>query len=64
MSPARRLPATSSASIVTIITPRVVLSVEDRLGLYDAATQRQRRREPGQPRQPRDWTRADLYTRG
>ncbi len=40
------------------------LPVEERLRLYDVATERQRRRESGQPRQPRDWTRADLYTRG
>jgi hypothetical protein len=40
------------------------LSVDERLRLFDAATERQRLRESGQSRQPRDWTRADLYTRG
>ena len=39
------------------------LPVEERLRLFDAATERQRLRESGQSRQPRDWTRADLYTR-
>jgi bifunctional DNA-binding transcriptional regulator/antitoxin component of YhaV-PrlF toxin-antitoxin module len=40
------------------------LSVEERLRLYDKATERQCRRDHGQPTQPRDWTRAGLYTRG
>ena len=40
------------------------LSVEERLQLYDAATERQRCRESRQPKQPRDWTRDDLYIRG
>lgn len=40
------------------------LPVEERLRLFDAATERQRGRESIQPREPRDWTRADLYTRG
>ena len=40
------------------------LPVEERLRLFDAATERQRLRESGQSRQPRDWTRRDLYTRG
>jgi hypothetical protein len=40
------------------------LPVEERLRLFDAATERQRRRESDQPKQPRDWTRADLYARG
>ena len=44
------------------------LSVDERLRLFDAATERQRRREHGRPRQPRDWTRdwtrEDLYARG
>ena len=44
------------------------LSPEDRLALFDAATERQRRREAaGGPRprgKDRGWTREDLYTRG
>ena len=45
------------------------LSMEERLRLFDAATERQRRREKSMkfatsPSEERDWKREDLYTRG
>jgi AbrB family looped-hinge helix DNA binding protein len=45
------------------------LSLEERLRLFDAATERQRAREAKMPRSPdapadRDWTRDELYERG
>lgn len=44
-------------------------SREERLRLFDAATERQREREqamswPARPSGERDWRREDLYTRG
>jgi len=47
---------------------RARLSAEERLALFDAATERQRQREAaGGPRprgKDRGWTREELYTRG
>ena len=45
------------------------LSVEERLRLFDAAMERQRRRQermklPSEPPAERDWRREDLYPRG
>ena len=45
------------------------LTLEERLRLFDEATDRQREREkqmrlPAKPRADRDWKREDLYTRG
>jgi AbrB family looped-hinge helix DNA binding protein len=45
------------------------LSLEERLRIFDAATDRQREREksmplPQEPVAERDWTREELYTRG
>jgi AbrB family looped-hinge helix DNA binding protein len=45
------------------------LSPEERLRLFDAATERQRRRQQtmrisGEPAAQRDWKREELYTRG
>lgn len=44
-------------------------AIEERLRLFDEATERQRRHEkdmppPGKHRRKRDWKREDLYTRG
>lgn len=44
-------------------------AIEERLRLFDEATERQRRREKGMPppgkrRGKRDWKREDLYSRG
>jgi AbrB family looped-hinge helix DNA binding protein len=49
--------------------PRSLLSLEERLRLFDESTQRQREREkhmvlPKNPPAERDWRREDLYTRG
>lgn len=58
---------------IRVVPPRgrkaTQLSVEERLRLFDAATERQRRREeemelPAEPSTERDWSREDLYTRG
>ena len=48
---------------------RSLLSLEERLRLFDASTARQREREkkmtlPANPPAERDWKREDLYTRG
>jgi len=48
--------------------PRSLLSLEERLRLFDESTARQREREklmvlPKDPPAERDWKRADLYTR-
>ena len=49
--------------------PRSLLSLEERLRLFDESTARQREREkhmvlPKEPPAERDWKREDLYTRG
>jgi len=49
--------------------PRSLLSLEERLRLFDESTARQREREklmvlPKDPPAERDWKREDLYTRG
>ena len=49
--------------------PRSMLSLEERLRLFDESTARQREREkhmvlPKDPPAERDWRREDLYTRG
>jgi AbrB family looped-hinge helix DNA binding protein len=49
--------------------PRSMLSLEERLRLFDESTQRQCEREkhmvlPKEPPAERDWRREDLYTRG
>src|SRR5688572_16378112 len=49
--------------------PRSMLSLEERLRLFDESTARQREREkhmvvPKDPPAERDWKREDLYTRG
>ena len=49
--------------------PRSLLSLEERLRLFDESTARQREREkqmvlPKEPTEERDWKREDLYTRG
>jgi AbrB family looped-hinge helix DNA binding protein len=49
--------------------PRVSLSLEERLRLFDESRARQREREkrmvfPASPSKERDWRREDLYTRG
>src|SRR5690348_14277889 len=49
--------------------PQSMLSLEERLRLFDEATARQREREknmvlPKEPPTERDWKREDLYTRG
>lgn len=51
------------------LRPRSVLTLEERLRLFDAATARQREREkhmnlPADPPADRGWRREDLYTRG
>ncbi len=54
--------------LVPASLPRTRFSPEDRLALFDAATERQRQREAaGGPRprgKDRGWTREELYTRG
>ena len=49
--------------------PRSMLSLEERLRLFDESTARQQEREkhmvlPAKPSVERDWKREDLYTRG
>lgn len=49
--------------------PRSLLSLEERLRLFDESRARQREREkqmvlPANPPAERDWRREDLYTRG
>jgi AbrB family looped-hinge helix DNA binding protein len=49
--------------------PHSMLSLEERLRLFDESTARQREREkhrvlPKDPPAERDWKREDLYTRG
>ena len=47
--------------------PRVGLDIEARLGLFDAATARQRTRQAGRPARrasTRGWTREELYEHG
>jgi AbrB family looped-hinge helix DNA binding protein len=49
--------------------PRSMLSLEERLRLFDESTARQQEREkhmvlPKDPPAERDWKREDLYTRG
>ena len=58
---------------IRVIPPRQrsrsLLSLDERLRLFDASTARQREREknmtlPATPPAERDWRREDLYTRG
>lgn len=58
---------------IRVIPPRQrsrsLLSLEERLRLFDESTARQREREkkmdlPANPPAERDWKREDLYTRG
>lgn len=64
------VPAGDGIRIVHGGTPRDgSYSREERLRLFDAATERQREREqkmnvPARPSRKRDWQRDDLYTRG
>jgi AbrB family looped-hinge helix DNA binding protein len=62
-----------AGDLIRVIPPggrrRPRLSVEERLRLFDEATERQRRRQakmklPAKPPAERDWKREDLYRRG
>jgi AbrB family looped-hinge helix DNA binding protein len=61
----------AAGDTIRVLPPGRIASVVDsetRLKLFDAATQRQRRRQAGRPkrRPPKDrgWKRQDLYERG
>ena len=63
----------AAGEFIRIVPPRkrrvTRLSLEERLRLFDASTERQRQREksmklPRKPPAERDWKREDLYTRG
>jgi len=60
-----------AGEVIRVIPPRPPsprLSLEERLRLFDEATERQRAREAGRPPvdrgTERGWRREDLYTRG
>jgi AbrB family looped-hinge helix DNA binding protein len=60
-----------AGEVIRVVPPRrktPVLDRETRLRLFDAATERQKRRQAGRPRRgparDRGWRREDLYTRG
>ena len=62
------VPAGETIRVVSRRASASAATVEDRLALFDAATERQRQRQ-GQrsavgPDQGRGWTREDLYARG
>jgi bifunctional DNA-binding transcriptional regulator/antitoxin component of YhaV-PrlF toxin-antitoxin module len=59
----------AAGDVIRVVPPRRRPSVDvaTRLRLFDRATERQRRRDAAQPREPgamRGWTRDDLYDRG
>ncbi len=59
--------AGESIAIVPARSRRPELSTEERLRLFDQATQRQAKRDRDQPRtasSDRGWTREELYARG
>lgn len=62
------VPSGDAIAIVPARAAKPVLSAEERLRHFDAATQRQRARERAVPRKAatknRGWTREELYTRG
>jgi AbrB family looped-hinge helix DNA binding protein len=62
------LPAGDSIRVVTRARKAPALDAEARLKLFDAATDRQRRRQAARRKRPRPadrgWTRAELYSRG
>ena len=62
------LPAGDGIRVVVPGEVRRDLGVEERLDLFDRATERQRARQAGRPMKPRaaerGWRREDLYERG
>lgn len=62
------LPAGEAIRVLPVRRPARSLDVNARLKLFDAATERQRRRQEGRPvpapKSGRGWTREELYERG
>ena len=60
------VPAGEGLRVETAVRSSVPLSDEERLRLFDAATERQRNRRtrPARSREDRGWTREGLYDRG
>lgn len=73
IAPGDEIEFQAAGEFIRIVPPRkrraTRLSLEERLRLFDASTERQRQREkgmklPSKPPVERDWKREDLYTRG
>lgn len=72
IAPGDKIEFAAAGDVIKLVPPRqcltLLLSPEERLRLFDAATVRQREREkhmslPDSPPAERGWKREDLYTR-